>query len=265
MSANRHKGALAGEGQQGFTLVELLVVIGIIALLISLLLPALARARDAAKTASCAARMKEMGMAIRLFASQNDDRAPGSGQENTAGSSVAWRAILNRHYYKIERYAVNKPGIHALGCPSYSGHVNNGRPFMMNLELAGGAVSTAQPAGPYGRLIDPPPENYYSKSLNPKNYYRLGARISMFQNPSYKFMIVESERANDYLTSNGSGMGMVALGGSATYPKWSTAGGEYSFRHNGYRRANFLFIDGHVESLLPSDEIATARRFQPYQ
>ena len=60
----------------GFTLVELLVVIGIIALLISILLPSLGRARMAASNLRCQSNLRSMWQAVTIYASQNRDLAP---------------------------------------------------------------------------------------------------------------------------------------------------------------------------------------------
>src|SRR4051794_6341501 len=78
-----------------FTLVELLVVIGIIALLISILLPALGKARSAAQTVACTANLRSLAQAMAVYVGESKNFLPGSGYTtgimffNTTGSTWA--------------------------------------------------------------------------------------------------------------------------------------------------------------------------------
>ena len=73
----------------GFTLIELLTVLAKIGVLASLMLPALARAKDKAKDITCANNLKQFGIALRTFADENEGKLPTAEQLPSAPADPA--------------------------------------------------------------------------------------------------------------------------------------------------------------------------------
>lgn len=79
-----------------FTLVELLVVIGIIGLLLGLLLPALAASRRRAQTAVCLSQSRQVATAVNAFTASNGGKLPENRPLTKPGEHVTWRHVMVR-------------------------------------------------------------------------------------------------------------------------------------------------------------------------
>ena len=75
-------------GRVGFTLIELLVVIGIIAVLASLLFPALAKAKSKAQAINCLSALRQWGLGLQIYATDNTDAIPRDGTDNSGQYAV---------------------------------------------------------------------------------------------------------------------------------------------------------------------------------
>src|SRR5204863_211523 len=79
-----------GTRRHAFTLVELLVVIGIIAVLIGILLPALNKARQGARATACLSNLRSMGQAWSIYLSENKGHLPHYLWQNKANPDMSW-------------------------------------------------------------------------------------------------------------------------------------------------------------------------------
>jgi prepilin-type N-terminal cleavage/methylation domain-containing protein len=109
--------------KSAFTLIELLVVIAIIAILAAILFPVFAQAREKARQTSCTSNMKQIGLALRMYAQEYDETLFGSGMLPTMPATAAdgqniVRMIGGGTSFFLQPYVKNQQ---IFTCPSDAG------------------------------------------------------------------------------------------------------------------------------------------------
>lgn len=110
-----------------FTLVELLVVIAIMALLMSIMVPALRKAKKQARKVVCATNMHDWGVAVSAYAADNDSYFPNNGKDPVRSSldfcwvSATMQQFFEDYLFKLDESAA-KSGANILFCPTDKYH-----------------------------------------------------------------------------------------------------------------------------------------------
>ena len=219
---------------KGFTLVELLVVVAIIALLVSILLPTLGKAKEQARMVSCLANLKSLGLSFAFYSTENDGWYPaGCGY---GGDPPTWDCLLQPYY---ENYGLLRCASDKLERASW---VEYPRSYAININVTWMGPSTYGDNNGYGTYDRWPCMVHKTSDVtDPGDTVLLG---DMWESDYYGYM------AGRYNVYPGCGMFFYRWGGGAGYDNTYR---RVTYYHRNNDAANFLFCDGHAATLAEDD------------